>query len=78
MVTVRPAEPADLPALDGIEDAADALFVQRAVERTLVRPHGYAVLDPPPDHLLPLRATEERFGMARHGRRVAMVRLLDT
>ena len=25
--------------------------------------HGYAVLDPLPDHLLPLRATEERFRM---------------
>ena len=29
MVTVRPAEPADLPALAGIEDAADTLFAQR-------------------------------------------------
>ena len=29
MVTVRPAEPADLPAVAGDEDAADALFVQR-------------------------------------------------
>jgi GNAT superfamily N-acetyltransferase len=166
MVTVRPAEPADLPALAGIEDAADTLFVQRFgavdwppptpgearaaepgfllvavhddtvtgfahvlelagrwhLEQIAVDPprsrqgagaallaavheevarrggheitlmtyadvpwngpwyarHGYAVLDPLPDHLLPLRATEERFGMARHGRRVAMVRPLDT
>ena len=29
MVTVRLAEPADLPLLAGIEDAADSLFAQR-------------------------------------------------
>ena len=40
--------------------------------------HGYAVLEPLPEHLLRFRATEERFGMERHGRRVAMVRRLDT
>jgi GNAT superfamily N-acetyltransferase len=166
MVTVRPAEPADLPALAGIEEAADTLFVQRFggvdwppptagearaaapglllvavdddavsgfahvldlagrwhLDQVAVEParsrrgaggallaavhdevarrgghevtlmtyadvpwnapwyarHGYAVLEPLPDHLLSFRATEERFGMARHGRRVAMVRRLDT
>jgi GNAT superfamily N-acetyltransferase len=36
--------------------------------------HGYRVLDPLPEHLVPVWEGQERFGMARHGRRVAMVR----
>ena len=36
--------------------------------------HGYAVLDPAPEHLQPFREAEQRLGMERHGRRVAMVR----
>lgn len=40
--------------------------------------HGYAVLDPLPEHLRPFREAEERFDLARHGRRVAMVTVLTT
>lgn len=36
--------------------------------------HGYQVLDPLPEHLVPVWEGQERFGLARHGRRVAMVR----
>jgi len=36
--------------------------------------HGYVELDPLPERLEPMRATELRMGMDRHGRRVAMVR----
>lgn len=38
--------------------------------------HGYVELDLLPEHLLPLRENEQRFDLARHGRRVAMVRHL--
>ncbi len=36
--------------------------------------HGYVELDPLPSWLEPLRETEERVGLPRHGRRAAMVR----
>ena len=36
--------------------------------------HGYVELDPLPPRLVPMRETEERMGMGRYGRRVAMVR----
>jgi len=39
--------------------------------------HGYVELDPLPAHLRPLADTEERMGLPRHGRRVAMVRDLS-
>ena len=39
--------------------------------------HGYVELDPLPAHLLPFAHTEERMGLPRHGRRVAMVRDLS-
>ncbi|HSO64961.1 MAG TPA: GNAT family N-acetyltransferase [Ornithinibacter sp.] len=163
MVTIRPAEPHDLPALARIEDAGDALFAQRFgpvdwppassgeeraaepgfllvavedvdevagfahvldlgghwhLEQIAVDPthgrrgigaallagvheevarrggrevtlttyadvpwngpwyaaHGYAVLERLPDRLRPFADAEERLGMQRHGRRVAMVR----
>jgi ribosomal protein S18 acetylase RimI-like enzyme len=38
--------------------------------------HGYVELDPLPERLEPMRATELRMGMDRHGRRIAMVRPL--
>lgn len=38
--------------------------------------HGYVELDPLPPHLVPLRENEDRFDLARHGRRIAMVRHL--
>ena len=38
--------------------------------------HGYVELDPLPARLVPLRQNEALFGMARYGRRVAMVRYL--
>ena len=40
--------------------------------------HGYVELDELPARLEPMRQGEERFGMARHGRRVVMVRDLAT
>jgi GNAT superfamily N-acetyltransferase len=36
--------------------------------------HGYVELDPLPARLEPIRETEQRMGMGRHGRRIAMVR----
>ncbi len=36
--------------------------------------HGYVELDPVPAWMEPLRETEQRMDLARHGRRVAMVR----
>jgi GNAT superfamily N-acetyltransferase len=36
--------------------------------------HGYVELDPLPARLEPMRETELRMGMDRHGRRIAMVR----
>ena len=36
--------------------------------------HGYRVLDTLPEHLVPVWQGQERFGLARHGARVAMVR----
>ena len=36
--------------------------------------HGYAVLEPLPEHLRPLEVGDEAFDLARHGRRVTMVR----
>jgi GNAT superfamily N-acetyltransferase len=36
--------------------------------------HGYVELDPTPAYLRPLAETEEQMGLARHGRRIAMVR----
>jgi GNAT superfamily N-acetyltransferase len=36
--------------------------------------HGYIELDPLPAHLRSLEDAEQRMGLARHGRRVAMVR----
>lgn len=36
--------------------------------------HGYAVLEPLPDHLRPLEVSDEPFDLARHARRVTMVR----
>ena len=36
--------------------------------------HGWVELEPWPAHLAPFAATEERMGLARHGRRVAMSR----
>ena len=163
MVTVRAAEPADLPALARIEDAGDALFAQRFgpldwpaassgkeraaepgflvvavedghgvvgfahvldlgghwhLEQVAVDPahgrrgtgaallaavhrgvaerggtevtlmtyadvpwnapwyarHGYAVLEPLPEGLRPFAEAEQRLGLQRHGRRVAMAR----
>lgn len=163
MVSVRPAEPADLPALARIEDAGDALFAQQFgpvdwppaasgedraaepgfllvaveddhgvvgfahvldldghwhLEQIAVDPphgrrgaggallaavhaevarrggtevtlmtyadvpwngpwyatHGYAVIEPLPERLRPFAEAEQRLGMERHGRRVAMVR----
>ena len=38
--------------------------------------HGYAVLEHLPARLQPFAAAEERLGLQRHGRRVAMVRAL--
>jgi GNAT superfamily N-acetyltransferase len=38
--------------------------------------HGFAVLEPEPAWMAPLRATEERIGLLRQGTRVAMVRSL--
>ena len=38
--------------------------------------HGYVELDPLPAFLVPLRENEARFDLARHGRRIAMVRYL--
>ena len=38
--------------------------------------HGYVELDPLPERLEPMRETELRMGMDRHGRRIAMVRHL--
>lgn len=35
--------------------------------------HGYRVADPLPEHLVPVWEAQERFGLARHGRRVAML-----
>ena len=40
--------------------------------------HGYVELDELPARLEPMRESEERFGMARHGRRVVMVRDLTS
>ena len=39
--------------------------------------HGYVELDPLPAHLVPVRENEAVFDLARHGRRVAMVRYLS-
>ena len=36
--------------------------------------HGYVELDPLPARLEPIRETEQRMGMGRHGRRITMVR----
>lgn len=36
--------------------------------------HGYRVLDPLPEHLVPVWEGQQRFALARHGRRVAMAR----
>ena len=36
--------------------------------------HGYVELDPVPEHLAQIWAGEARFGLAQHGRRVAMLR----
>ncbi len=123
MTTIRLAQDADLPLLAGIEDAGDALFVERfgevawpaassgeervgepgalleathaelvargAREVTLrtyadvpwnapfCARHGYVELDPLPAWLEPMRQTELRMGMERHGRRIAMVRDLS-
>ena len=38
--------------------------------------HGYVELDLLPARLEPMRETEQRMGMGRHGRRLAMVRPL--
>ena len=39
--------------------------------------HGYLEVDEPPERLEPMRQTELRMGMDRHGRRIAMVRDLS-
>ena len=36
--------------------------------------HGYAVLEPLPERLRPFADAEQRLGLQRHGRRVAMAR----
>jgi GNAT superfamily N-acetyltransferase len=40
--------------------------------------HGFVELVPEPDWMMPLRETEERLGLMRHGRRVAMQRTFQS
>jgi GNAT superfamily N-acetyltransferase len=39
--------------------------------------HGFIELVDEPDWMVPLREAEERFGLSRHGRRIAMIRSLQ-
>ena len=64
---VREAQERDLPVLAGIEDASDALFVERFPDW---EPGGSAAW------MAPMREAEERAGLTRLGGRVAMVRQL--
>ena len=75
-VVVRRALPADLAALQGVEEAAHRLFADVPWNAPFYARHGFEVLEPEPAWMAPLRAAEERIGLPRQGTRVAMVRHL--